>query len=95
MLIPKVQLVAVLLEPGERAYSWYQHQKAHNVDAATKYSFNQILNSGEGNKPAYELRQVSLNFCFVAGIFLCTFLVNFFRNIFLNFFWEYSYELIW
>jgi heparan sulfate N-deacetylase/N-sulfotransferase NDST2 len=57
-LLPKVQLVAVLLEPGERAYSWYQHQKAHGMQAATTYSFNEVLNAKSSNKEAYELQQV-------------------------------------
>ena len=64
-LLPNIQLVAVLLEPGERAYSWYQHQKAHRIEAAQKYTFNQILNMKEDQndfttKAALDLRQVKL-----------------------------------
>ena len=57
-LLPKAHLVSVLLEPGERAYSWYQHQKAHAIDAAIKYSFDEILHAEESNKAAFDLRQV-------------------------------------
>ena len=57
-LLPNAQLIAVLLEPGERAYSWYQHQKAHAVDAAMKYSFGEILTSTESDPVAFGLRQV-------------------------------------
>lgn len=60
-LLPKAHLVSVLLEPGERAYSWYQHQKAHAIDAAVKYSFDEILHAEESNKAAFDLRQRCLN----------------------------------
>ena len=57
-LLPNIQLVSVLLEPGERAYSWYQHQKAHAIDAALQFSFYEILKADPSNQIAWNLRQV-------------------------------------
>lgn len=48
-LLPKIKIVSVLMEPGARAYSWYFHQKAHNIPAAVKYSFMEVLNGKEGD----------------------------------------------
>lgn len=44
-LLPRAIMVAILLEPGQRAYSWYQHQRAHNDPTAMKYTFEQVLRS--------------------------------------------------
>ena len=57
-LLPSVQLISVLLEPGERAYSWYQHQKAHTIETALQHSFYEVITSEPGT-PEYSLRQVS------------------------------------
>lgn len=50
-LLPTIKIVSVLLEPGARAYSWYYHQKAHNIPAAMKYSFLEVLQAKEGADP--------------------------------------------
>ena len=57
-LLPSAQLISVLLEPGERAYSWYQHQKAHTIETAMQHSFYEVITSEPGT-PEYSLRQVS------------------------------------
>ena len=53
----------ILIEPGNRAYSWYQHEKANfeheRSNVAKKYSFLEVLQSTESNLEAYELKQVS------------------------------------
>ena len=53
----------ILIEPGNRAYSWYQHEKANleheRSSVAGKYSFLEVLQSTESNLEAYELKQVS------------------------------------
>ena len=56
-LLPSAQLISVLLEPGERAYSWYQHQKAHTIETAMQHSFYEVITSEPGT-PEYSLRQV-------------------------------------
>ena len=59
-LLPSAQLISVLLEPGERAYSWYQHQKAHTIETAMQHSFYEVITSEPGT-PEYSLRQVKKN----------------------------------
>jgi len=58
-LLPSAQLISVLLEPGERAYSWYQHQKAHTIETALQHSFYEVITSEPGT-PEYSLRQVRM-----------------------------------
>ena len=56
-MLPGAQLIAVLLEPGERAYSWYQHQRAHGIEEALAYSFYQILQTQKSNTSLYKMKQ--------------------------------------
>ena len=42
-LVPDARLVVVLAPPPTRAYSWYQHQRAHNDVTATSHTFRQVL----------------------------------------------------
>ena len=48
--------VALLLSPAARAYSWYQHQRAHRVPAALDHSFLEVITAG--NQSARALRQL-------------------------------------
>ncbi|XP_065315533.1 bifunctional heparan sulfate N-deacetylase/N-sulfotransferase 4-like [Gordionus sp. m RMFG-2023] len=43
-LLPNTTIIVILTNPAERAYSWYQHMKAHNDPIATDFSFNSIVN---------------------------------------------------
>ena len=45
-LLPAASIVAVLLPPGERAYSWYQHQRAHSDPTALNYTWSEVLAAG-------------------------------------------------
>lgn len=45
-LLPNVKLVVLLKDPGVRAYSWYQHQRAHSDPVALNYTFMEVLASG-------------------------------------------------
>ena len=45
-LLPDAAIVVVLLPPGARAYSWYQHMRAHGDPAATAASFREVLSAG-------------------------------------------------
>jgi heparan sulfate N-deacetylase/N-sulfotransferase NDST2 len=45
-LLPGASVVAVLVPPGDRAYSWYQHQRAHADPAATGYTWREVLAAG-------------------------------------------------
>lgn len=41
-LLPHAKIVSILISPGKRAYSWYQHIKAHGDVTANNYSFYQV-----------------------------------------------------
>ncbi|XP_035387276.1 bifunctional heparan sulfate N-deacetylase/N-sulfotransferase 2 [Electrophorus electricus] len=42
-LVPRAKVIAVLINPADRAYSWYQHQRAHQDPAAINYTFQQVV----------------------------------------------------
>lgn len=41
-LLPHAKLITILISPAKRAYSWYQHTKAHGDVIANNYSFHQV-----------------------------------------------------
>merc|ERR550519_2484255 len=45
-LLPRANVIAVILPPGERAYSWYHHMRAHSDPTAINYTFRQVLMAG-------------------------------------------------
>jgi len=45
-LLPGAGIVAVLLPPGERAYSWYHHQRAHSDPTAMNHTWSEVLAAG-------------------------------------------------
>ncbi|MBN3301586.1 NDST4 sulfotransferase, partial [Amia calva] len=63
-LIPKSKIITLLINPSDRAYSWYQHQRAHEDHAALKYSFYEVITAGH-HAPS-ELRSLQ-NRCLVPG----------------------------
>lgn len=61
-LLPKAKLVAILISPAKRAYSWYQHMKSHNDPVANNYSFYQIVTASDNSpKSLRDLRNRCLN----------------------------------
>ena len=42
-LMPEARIVILLIDPADRAHSWYQHQRAHKDPAATQLSFEQVI----------------------------------------------------
>lgn len=42
-LLPHAKIVSILISPAKRAYSWYQHTKAHGDLIANNYSFYQVM----------------------------------------------------
>uniref|UniRef100_A0A8C2A9V3 Bifunctional heparan sulfate N-deacetylase/N-sulfotransferase 1 n=1 Tax=Cyprinus carpio TaxID=7962 RepID=A0A8C2A9V3_CYPCA len=42
-LLPRARIITVLSDPVERAYAWYQHQRAHGDPVALKYSFHDVI----------------------------------------------------
>lgn len=47
-LLPKARIVILLINPADRAYSWYQHIKAHGDQIANSFTFNQIIMFNDG-----------------------------------------------
>ncbi|KAL6101413.1 ndst2 [Pungitius sinensis] len=45
-LLPRAKVLAVLINPSDRAYSWYQHQKAHQDPAALNNTFHAVVTAG-------------------------------------------------
>ncbi|KAG9509632.1 Bifunctional heparan sulfate N-deacetylase/N-sulfotransferase, partial [Fragariocoptes setiger] len=50
-LLPNAKIVIVLISPIRRAYSWYQHARAHKDPAALKYSFYRIITADNEAPP--------------------------------------------
>jgi hypothetical protein len=44
-LLPNALLVVLLMDPADRAYSWYQHMKAHGDPTANKYTAMELFSS--------------------------------------------------
>ncbi|XP_049794710.1 bifunctional heparan sulfate N-deacetylase/N-sulfotransferase [Schistocerca nitens] len=61
-LLPHAKLVTILISPAKRAYSWYQHTRAHRDPVALNYSFHQVITASDtAPKPLRELRNRCLN----------------------------------
>ncbi|XP_026164572.1 bifunctional heparan sulfate N-deacetylase/N-sulfotransferase 2 [Mastacembelus armatus] len=45
-LLPRARILAVLINPSDRAYSWYQHQRAHQDPAALNNTFHAVVTAG-------------------------------------------------
>lgn len=61
-LLPHAKLVTILISPAKRAYSWYQHTKAHGDLIANNYSFHQVITASDtAPKPLRDLRNRCLN----------------------------------
>ncbi|NWR46494.1 NDST4 sulfotransferase, partial [Regulus satrapa] len=45
-LIPKAKIITILIDPSDRAYSWYQHQRSHEDPAALKFNFYEVITCG-------------------------------------------------
>ncbi|KAM4707626.1 bifunctional heparan sulfate N-deacetylase/N-sulfotransferase 3-like [Discoglossus pictus] len=63
-LVPKAKIITILIDPSDRAYSWYQHQRAHQDHAALKFSFYEVITAGV-HAPS-ELRSLQKK-CLVPG----------------------------
>ncbi|XP_019377570.1 PREDICTED: bifunctional heparan sulfate N-deacetylase/N-sulfotransferase 3 [Gavialis gangeticus] len=63
-LIPKARIITILIDPSDRAYSWYQHQRSHEDPTALKFSFYQVVTAGP--RAPSELRALQKR-CLVPG----------------------------
>ncbi|CAL8113862.1 unnamed protein product [Orchesella dallaii] len=61
-LLPKSKIVTILISPSKRAYSWYQHMRAHNDPVALNYTFYEVLTaSSTSPRNLRDLRNRCLN----------------------------------
>ncbi|XP_016056192.1 PREDICTED: bifunctional heparan sulfate N-deacetylase/N-sulfotransferase 3 [Miniopterus natalensis] len=63
-LVPKAKIITILIDPSDRAYSWYQHQRSHEDPAALRFSFFEVISAGPHAPP--ELRALQRR-CLVPG----------------------------
>ncbi|XP_051820888.1 bifunctional heparan sulfate N-deacetylase/N-sulfotransferase 4 isoform X2 [Antechinus flavipes] len=45
-LVPKAKIITILIDPSDRAYSWYQHQRSHEDPAALRFNFYEVVTTG-------------------------------------------------
>ncbi|XP_069599864.1 bifunctional heparan sulfate N-deacetylase/N-sulfotransferase 4-like [Ranitomeya imitator] len=55
-LLPKAKIITILIDPSDRAYSWYQHQRSHGDPTAMKYSFYEVITAD--HKASIELQSL-------------------------------------
>lgn len=66
-LLPKAKIICILIDPGKRAYSWYQHVKSHGDQVAGNYTFHEIVTAPESApRKVRELR----NRCLLPGVYV-------------------------
>ncbi|CAB1333206.1 unnamed protein product [Coregonus sp. 'balchen'] len=65
-LLPKAKIITILINPADRAYSWYQHQRAHDDSVALKYTFHDVITAG---RDAPIKLRVLQNRCLVPGLY--------------------------
>ncbi|XP_032996190.1 bifunctional heparan sulfate N-deacetylase/N-sulfotransferase 1 isoform X2 [Lacerta agilis] len=63
-LLSKAKIITILINPADRAYSWYQHQRAHDDPIALKYTFHEVITAGL--EASQKLRTLQ-NRCLVPG----------------------------
>ena len=48
-LLPDGRVIVILISARKRAYSWYQHMRAHNDPTAMAFTFNQVVTASLPN----------------------------------------------
>lgn len=61
-LLPNAKLLCILISPARRAYSWYQHMRAHKDPVALNYTFYEVITALDtAPRQVKALRNRSLN----------------------------------
>ena len=68
-MLNDVKLIFLTINPINRAYSWYQHQRFHNDTIAMKYSFYDVLLLKTKNETELKLMQALKNKCLDPGLY--------------------------
>ena len=56
-LLKNAKIIALLISPANRAYSWYQHMIAHNDPVALEHSFYEIISAPSNSSKAIKSLQ--------------------------------------
>lgn len=67
-LLPNAYIIIILIDPADRAYSWYQHQRAHGDLLAKEKSFEEIIKAKDDDSSSHELRTIR-NRCLMPGFY--------------------------
>ncbi|XP_043842338.1 bifunctional heparan sulfate N-deacetylase/N-sulfotransferase 2 isoform X3 [Dromiciops gliroides] len=65
-LLPRAKIITVLTNPADRAYSWYQHQRAHGDPVALNHTFYQVISAPPQAPSALRALQ---NRCLIPGYY--------------------------
>lgn len=61
-LLPRAKLICILIHPARRAYSWYQHMRAHEDPVALEHSFYEVVSADESARHSLkEIKHRCLN----------------------------------
>ncbi|ESN94414.1 hypothetical protein HELRODRAFT_107720 [Helobdella robusta] len=64
-LLPDTKIICILINPSQRAYSWYQHAQSHKDEAALKHSFYDVITATNSSSDVHNLR----NKCLLPGLY--------------------------
>uniref|UniRef100_A0A914Z2T6 Sulfotransferase domain-containing protein n=1 Tax=Panagrolaimus superbus TaxID=310955 RepID=A0A914Z2T6_9BILA len=64
----ELKIIAMIADPVDRAYSWYQHMRSHNDSIATKYSPEKLFSMLPGD-PEYEVTNRLRQRCLKPGFY--------------------------
>ncbi|KAM4706672.1 bifunctional heparan sulfate N-deacetylase/N-sulfotransferase 4-like isoform 1-T1 [Discoglossus pictus] len=56
-LLPKAKIITIIIDPSDRAYSWYQHQRSHKDPAAIRFSFYEVIAADHRAPPELQTLQ--------------------------------------
>lgn len=65
-LLPEAKIIILLMNPTDRAYSWYYHMKSHNDSIANKYTPEELFSMTTDN-PEYEITNSLRQRCLKPG----------------------------
>lgn len=68
-MLKDLNLIYISINPADRAYSWYQHMRAHNDSIATQYSFYDVLTLNTKDKKVVNRMKTLRNRCLDPGLY--------------------------
>lgn len=68
-LLPEARIIMLLVNPADRAYSWYQHVKAHGDPTANSMTFEQVIMAKEEDPAVSQAIRSLRNRCLHPGYY--------------------------